>query len=52
MNWLEQVPLNSDIVALILAEDSDTYVELVGQRSTNNSRGFSLGSPVSSHREC
>jgi hypothetical protein len=43
----EQAPFTSVFVGLILATDS--YVKRVSQRSAE-SRGFSSGAPVSSHR--
>ena len=45
-------PFASGIVASIRAADTDdTYVKRVSQRSAK-SRGFSPGTPVSSHKEC
>ena len=46
--WSEQVSFTSEIVGSILS--LLTYVKRVSQRSAE-SRGFSLGIPVSSHRE-
>ena len=43
----DQAPFTSEFVSSILATD---HVKRVSQRSTE-SRGFSPGAPVSSHRE-
>ena len=45
--WSEQAPFTSEIVGLILATNSCEK----SQSTLSESRGFSPGAPVSSHRE-
>ena len=56
--WSERSPLTSEVAGSILSENflnvtrtqCSTHVKRVSQHSTE-SRGFSPGAPVSSHRE-
>ena len=56
--WSERSPFNSEVAGSILSENflnvtraqCSTHVKRVSQHSAE-SRGFSLGTPVSSHRE-
>ncbi len=56
--WSERSPFTSEVAGLILSENflivtrtqCSTHVKRVSQHSTE-SRGFSPGAPVSSHRE-
>jgi hypothetical protein len=47
----EQAPFTSEIVGRSSHWTNDTYMRRVSQRSAE-SRGFSPGTLVSSHREC
>ena len=56
--WSERSPFTSEVAGLILSENAlnvtrtqcSTHVKRVNQHSAE-SRGFSPGAPVSSHRE-
>ncbi len=58
VQWSERSPFTSEVVGSILSENflnatrvqCSTHVKRVSQHSAD-SRGFSLGTPVSSHRE-